>query len=1118
MNDSAGGPSKRPPPVPFGKYKLLREIGRGGKGVVHEALDTVLNRKVALKRIQAGSEDDAAEIAAEGRRFLIEARIGASLPRHPHIVGVYEAGEIDGQPYLAMELVPDQSLVRWRKTPAATFEAQAELLRDVALALDHAHTHGVVHRDVKPQNILVDAQGQPRLTDFGLARLEGQKEDLSLSEPGRIWGTPAYISPEHACGNTEVDARADVYSLGVLLYEAIAGRPPFKGETSAQVLKKVASDPPPPIASLLSASLLTPLQRALEPLCMKALSKDPDDRPASAAEFADGIDRCLDARRSRKKLAIASAAVAALLLVVVSSLFVFGGSKGPTPQELEAQKADEKRRHDQLAREKQKAVDEIRHDAEERAREKEEEFKRRLEVQRRASDEEAVRLKMDQIKAEERARAAEAAAAKKPEPKPAEPLVPLPTPAPAVAPPAPPAPAVKPDVAAPVAPKTAPSAPPSGEPSTLADGTLHWEAEEFSGGDKPVEGVDYHDSTPGNSGKAYRSCDVDVAGGADGTVSVVDASPGEWLRFRLQGGGRYQFSLRYLTRAPARVHLEVDGTNVTGPVALAPSPDRRTWVALLGPVVRLSPGKHELRFVFDTSLLGLDSFELKPPSLLPLPEAARLREAETSIRELFKADYANRSPSALQALAKKMLAEAEKLQDDPTTRFVLLSESRDLAAQAGDLAGSTAAIAALERAFEVDAPAMKAAALGLAARAARTPELAKGLPEGYLALIDQAAEADDFELALSIASKADAALRGTPNAASAARIQARAKQVAALRDEVKALEPSAKALQERPDDPAANLAVGLHRCFSRGDWAQGLPLLAKGSDPAVAAAAKAELEAPSDPVQLAATADAWREAGEKRMGALKTRCLSRAAAWYERALPGLIGFPKLKAEAQLESLSKAAWAESFKKGLVFWVEPGKDSQDPFRDHVAGVRATVNGGTVQDNGGRGLTFARKQSCAEYPASEAVKGVDAQGSIFAWIRHDKGDKLGCILALGGVRSDDAGLWADRGRLSADLPGVETKRRISSKGSVPTDRWILCGVTWDGSTVAFYIDGKEDTTLSLATGDDRRPTRLRIGNDFSGGQEFSGLIGTVMLYNRALTSQEALQCHLGTRGKYR
>ncbi|MBI3854434.1 MAG: protein kinase, partial [Planctomycetes bacterium] len=313
--------TRRKAPTPFGKYSIVREIGRGGKGVVHEALDTVLDRKVAIKTIHVDSSIDAKEVEAEGRRFLAEARISASLPKHPHIVSVYEAGEIEGKRYLSMELIQGQSMMRWRRMSGVTIAHQAALIRDIALALDQAHKAGVVHRDIKPQNILVDRENQPHLTDFGLAKVKGQKEDLANTVPGKVWGTPVYMSPEHAKGLASLDHRADVYSLGILLYEAIAGRPPFRSDKPSEILDKLVREPVPPVGKFVDPASMTPIQRELEPVCLKALAKTPAERHASAKELAADISRCLGegagaGGKKKKTLLLAGAAAAVLLLAV----------------------------------------------------------------------------------------------------------------------------------------------------------------------------------------------------------------------------------------------------------------------------------------------------------------------------------------------------------------------------------------------------------------------------------------------------------------------------------------------------------------------------------------------------------------------------------------------------------------------------------------------------------------------------------------------------------------------------------------------------------------------------------------------------------------------------------
>jgi len=268
-----------------------KRLGHGGKGIVYEALDTVLNRKVALKLVLQAPGIDPEELKRERDRFLVEARLSAVLPVHPNIVSVYEAGDMEGQRYLAAELVIGRPMNEWKSS--ASQVRQAELLRDVAVAMGHAHRHGIIHRDLKPANILVDDEGRPHVTDFGLARKLGDKEDLADMGGGRIQGTPLYMSPEHAQGHhKDVDTRADVWSLGVMLYEILAGRPPFRGEKPQEVLERIVREPLPPLPP-------TDLARALGPLCVKALAKDPARRLPSAEALAREERRGADGRRKR---------------------------------------------------------------------------------------------------------------------------------------------------------------------------------------------------------------------------------------------------------------------------------------------------------------------------------------------------------------------------------------------------------------------------------------------------------------------------------------------------------------------------------------------------------------------------------------------------------------------------------------------------------------------------------------------------------------------------------------------------------------------------------------------------------------------------------------------------
>lgn len=266
----------------YGPYRVLGELGRGAMGVVLRVRRDDLEREYALKLIRAGL--DATPEAIE--RFRREARAAAQLAGHPGIVGVHDVGEAHGSVYFAMDLVEGSALDDYTAECERSPNEIAQIIADAARAVHHAHTFGLLHRDVKPANIMVSASGTAMLTDFGLVKTEHEPPDSQgLTHSGMIVGTPAFMSPEQAQGNA-LDARSDVWSLGATLYFCITGFQPFDGQTILHVLSLIMTeDVLPP------RKLTRQCPRDLETIILKCLSREVDDRYANAQDLADDLDR-----------------------------------------------------------------------------------------------------------------------------------------------------------------------------------------------------------------------------------------------------------------------------------------------------------------------------------------------------------------------------------------------------------------------------------------------------------------------------------------------------------------------------------------------------------------------------------------------------------------------------------------------------------------------------------------------------------------------------------------------------------------------------------------------------------------------------------------------------------
>jgi predicted Ser/Thr protein kinase len=336
-------------PVPpelktLGKYELVKVLGRGSMGVVYDAIDTSLDRRVALKLLNPLPGPGFRESAQDVQQFVKEAQLSANLPKHPNIVTVYEAGFLEHRHFIAMERIEGQPLSSWRRKGSVTIRQQVKLLRDVALAVHHAHENGILHCDLKPQNVMIDERRRPFVTDFGLARRPG-RDPWAQMDDGMTAGTPAYMSPEQAQGLLQLDRRTDVYSLGTMLYEIVTGRIPFRAATAEELLNKTVKEPVRPPSSVARSLASIDPHKSLDKICLKALAKKPKHRYGTARIFADDLTRWLRGEAITGTVPRADprrtwAGIAAAILLVVAAYFGLQAWKTPAEGAPEPAKPD----------------------------------------------------------------------------------------------------------------------------------------------------------------------------------------------------------------------------------------------------------------------------------------------------------------------------------------------------------------------------------------------------------------------------------------------------------------------------------------------------------------------------------------------------------------------------------------------------------------------------------------------------------------------------------------------------------------------------------------------------------------------------------------------------------
>lgn len=293
ISESSGGSHAPLSLSKIGPYVLGKVLGRGRTGITYEGAHVAQGRKVAIKLLDKKHLGDA-PVSRQDALFAREAMILAQLPRHPGVINVLDAGVAHDLPYIVTEFVEGQSFAQWIRLRRSDLRTMVRVIRDVARAIHHAHENGILHRNLKPSNILVDESGRAYVTDLGSAKhLDTEQNQSTLLFAGTVVGSPSYMSPELAAGLKTVDRRTDVYSLGAILYEVLTGKPPYVGgSTVADLISLIQGQIEPPSGA---SPEWAPRggQKSIDEICMSALKKTPEGRLPSAMAFADALSAWL---------------------------------------------------------------------------------------------------------------------------------------------------------------------------------------------------------------------------------------------------------------------------------------------------------------------------------------------------------------------------------------------------------------------------------------------------------------------------------------------------------------------------------------------------------------------------------------------------------------------------------------------------------------------------------------------------------------------------------------------------------------------------------------------------------------------------------------------------------
>jgi hypothetical protein len=512
--------------------------------------------------------------------------------------------------------------------------------------------------------------------------------------------------------------------------------------------------------------------------------------------------------------------------------------------------------------------------------------------------------------------------------------------------------------------------------------------------------------------------------------------------------------------------------------------------------------------------LALFALLLVPQDRVPVPDADAQRKAEKVVREVF-GDPAKKPAAERITLSRRLLQQVMETKDDPASQYVMLRESRDLAARAGDAATALKAVDEMARRFQIDPVQEKLAALSLAVQDGR-PDVMKPAAEAYLKLADDAAVMGDAEGAEKAAAGAAATARKAKDVALVTRADAKVRETGDLKAKVARVKKAREVLAATPADPAANLDVGEFECFLRGNWEAGLPLLAKGSEEALRSLAQQDLAAPAAPQDRIVLADAWWERGEKESGVARQKIQQRAGHWYALAAVDAKGLWRVRVERRLQELGQAVPLAPGKEleGLVGWWKLDDGSGTKLQDSSGQNRHGSLFGESEWEKGRvnqALRFRGNQPRASVPSDEALR-LTGDMTVAAWFfLESRSTDWVRLVGKGAPDTRNYGLWLEQppgNRILFQMgESPATHTNVFASGTSEVGKWChLAGVVKD-ATLTLYVNGKMSSSQPRVKVPPTSTDPLTLGAaGFHGG--LFGLLDDVRLYNRALSDQEIEQ----------